>query len=405
MLARLLSPSTAHPVVRPGQQTSRGPAPGTRARLRTTPLKLAGFVPPPTSFPAYVARAATARHCRVWCVQPDHDPFVTNICLQDLDAFLQRPCGSSRSDAGHSGVRRAPRRGHRFVVRPRRRPAEQRHTARARLPVPRGADSCCWSRRRRGAVAVVALAAVLVVRTRPAGHAGRAGPAGAGAAGPRVRRLDALAATRCATGSQRAGRDVVVVPRCRATAPATSTRRPTRSATRRDAAMQPRRRAPRWTWSATPPAGSWPGCGCRTTAAGARPAGWSPWARRTTAPTLAELAGDAVAGACPVACQQLLPDSDLLRRAQRRRRDAGRPAVWSRSGPRGRPVVDPAGLGPPGRRAEPHRAGGLRRGSRVRHGGLPADPVGAGAWSAPSWVPARRRQLAPLADCARVLSS
>ena len=65
-----------------------------------------------------------------------------------------------------------------------------------------------------------------------------------------------------------------------------------------------------------------------------RPAGSSRSARRTTAPTWPALAGDARRRApAPTACQQLAPDSDLLRALNAGDETPAGPALGRRSGP------------------------------------------------------------------------
>ena len=118
---------------------------------------------------------------------------------------------------------------------------------------------------------------------------------------------------------------------CRTTARATCATRPARWLRQRPLhAPAPAR--PRSTWSATPPAGSWPAAGCGTTAARAPPGGWSRSGRRTTAPSSPSWArcSPAPARSPASSCCPTAPAAP----AQRRRRDAGRARVWSPCGPR-----------------------------------------------------------------------
>ena len=172
---------------------------------------------------------------------------------------------------------------------------------------------------------------------------------------------------------------------CPATAPASCATRP------RCWTGRPGRRSPagrrRWTWSATPPAGWWPGCGPRRTAAPAI-------ARRIVtlgAPhhgtDLAALAGSLLPGQCPTACAELAPNSDLLTRLNARD-DAGRPGLGlglDRAGP----DRHPARLGPPRRR--PQHPGPVRLRRRATG---PQQPAPRPAWSSPSssppWPPPAR---------------
>ena len=177
----------------------------------------------------------------VLVVQPDRDPFVTDVFLQDLDALLQRP-------AGRAGRRRALGRSSRTPTTSPRwscatsTPTDARHWTSARLPVPGapapGAVSpraALLGRRRR------ARGRCVVARTTTgSGHAGRAGRAGPGAAGHRATAARRAPSTRCADALRATGRDVVVVPAARRRHRATSTRRPRALDDAADAAMRAR---------------------------------------------------------------------------------------------------------------------------------------------------------------------
>ena len=228
-------------------------------------------------------------------------------------------------------------------------------------------------------VLVLALAVTAVLRLRAeAVRPGAAGPARSGAAGARVRRPWRVTRSRWPTRCGPQVATAVVVPpvgdgtgdlRAQADAP----RRGGPAGRRGPAASR------RSTWSATPPAGWWPGCGCVTTAAPRRPAGCSPSARRSTAPARRRSAASWPAAARRPA-SSWCPDSDLLRRLNAgdetpagpawvdrplQRRPGGHPGRLGRSGR----SAQPAGPGRlPGRDDQPRRAAGRpgRAGRRWR---------------------------------------
>ena len=84
--------------------------------------------------------------------------------------------------------------------------------------------------------------------------------------------------------------------------------------------------------------------------------------------------GAEVAGGCPTACEQLLPDSALLRRLNAGDETPEGPA-WATVRSDDDQVVTPDDLGRPRRGAEPPGPGPLPRRRTTPHGGLPGDPV------------------------------
>ena len=113
--------------------------------------------------------------------------------------------------------------------------------------------------------------------------------------------------------------------------------------------------------------------------------------------SLADLAGDVAPGQCPLGCQQMASDSDLLAAPQPRGRDAGRAHLGLDLDDAGRDR-HPAGLRPARRGAEPDRPVGLRRrpGRARRPAARPAGAAdGAGRARGRRPGPARRRRLRP----------
>ena len=206
------------------------------------------------------------------------------------------------------------------------------------------------------------LAAVIVVVVNRPGPSNAAAPVAQDKPGPvllvpgyggSTSALDVLAA-RLRSAGRRA--TVVRLPR---TAPATCATRP-RSWTGRPGRRSLGVRRPS-TWSATPPAGWWPGCGPRRTAARRSPAGSSRSARRTTAPTSPRWRGSLLPGQCPTACAQLAPTATCSARLNARTMPTG--PVWVSVWTEQDQIVDPARLGPPRRRPEHPGPVRLRQGA------------------------------------------
>ena len=310
---------------------------------------------------AAAAPAAAAAHRRAGAGRaPDPRPVPDRRAPEDLDRRLQRRAGRAASTPAHWAIVTHADEVAGAGARSTSTATDPRDWAGARLPVPaRGAAWCCWPC---SPCCSAALVAVAVRR-------------GAGAPPAASRRSRRTTRARCCWSAGTAARPAPSSPlragarsgpggtssSCRAVGGGTGDIDEQADALgrRADAAMRAVRRRRRSTSSATPPAGWSPGRGSATTTARAGP----PGAQRRLAAARhhgrrARASGSAAA--CPAACRQLEPDSDLLRSLNARDETPHGPSfvsVWSDDDE----VVVPADSARLSRRAEPHRPVGVPR--------------------------------------------